>query len=80
MRYLLAELLLKVVNNILVHLKGLGENLRRDGRVGSKYSVGYGNDPWILAAEKSKGNCIAVTHIQLKVNQANWEYKHISLV
>lgn len=34
----------------------------------------------VLAAKPSEGNTVDMSHVELEVNQANWEHKRISLV
>ncbi len=74
------ELFLKVINYIIVQLESLNKNIRIDGRIRSKDYVCYGNHPRILTAETGKGNSIGLPNVELEVNKANWEYKHIYLI
>ena len=69
-----------MLNHILVELEGLGENIRINGRIGSKDSICYCDYACILATETSNGNCIGFSHIELEVNEANRKHKHIPLV
>ncbi|RWR93208.1 hypothetical protein CKAN_02244600 [Cinnamomum micranthum f. kanehirae] len=62
------------------HLDGLGQNIIGDGRLRSKYGVCNGDDTWVLTAETGNGYSRCVADIGLEVNEANWEYKHITLV
>ena len=74
------RLLLKIIDYSLVHLESFGENLRRNRRISFKQSICNSDSSWILTAKASNGNSIAISHIQLEMNQTNWEHKHITLV
>ncbi len=74
------EFFLKILNHILVKLEGLRENIRINGRIGSKDSIRYCDYTCILATETSNGNCIGFSHIELEVYETNRKDKHIPLV
>ncbi|RWR83796.1 aldehyde oxidase GLOX-like protein [Cinnamomum micranthum f. kanehirae] len=74
------ELGLEIVNYFFVHLEGFGENIVRDGGFRSKNRVSYSDNTWVLTAESSNGYSRCMANIGLKVNEANWEDKHITLV
>ena len=74
------EYFLKIINHILVHLEGLDENIRINGRIRSKDCVCYSDGPNILATKTGKGNSIGLSYVELEVNETNWEHKDISLI
>ena len=74
------KLLLQIVDYIFVHLKSFGQNFWRDRWVRPENSICNSDNSWILAAKTRNSNGIAITHIQLEVNETNWEHKHITLV
>ncbi|URE05077.1 hypothetical protein MUK42_19161 [Musa troglodytarum] len=74
------ELSLKPVDGLLVHLESLGENLVRDGWLGPEHSVGDGDGARVLAAESTDGDGVGVPRIELEVDEALREHKHITLL
>ena len=74
------EYFLKIIDHILVHLEGLDENIRINGRIRSKDRICHCDNPKILATETRKGNSIGLSYVELEVNETNWEHKDISLI
>ncbi|RRT46802.1 hypothetical protein BHE74_00031893 [Ensete ventricosum] len=64
----------------LIHLKCLSEDIVRDGWFGSEDSTGDGDRPGVLAAESRKRDGVPGAMVELEVDQALGEHKHITLV
>ncbi|URE06662.1 hypothetical protein MUK42_19210 [Musa troglodytarum] len=79
-RKLPQELSLKPVDGLLVHLESLGENLVRDGRLRPEHSVGDGDGAGVLATESTDGDGVGVPRVELEVDEALREHKHITLL
>ncbi|GLT53918.1 hypothetical protein SLA2020_271530 [Shorea laevis] len=61
------RIFLKIIDDVPVELKGLGENIRIDGSIRSKDCICYGDEPRILATDTGKDNSIGMPWIKLEV-------------
>ncbi|RZS21768.1 hypothetical protein BHM03_00054446, partial [Ensete ventricosum] len=71
---------LKPVDGLLVHLESLGENIVGDGWLRPEHSVGDGDDAGVLATESTDCDSVTVPGIELEVDEALGEHKHIALL
>ena len=74
------ELSLKPVDGLLVHLESLGQNIIGDGRLRPEHSVGDCDGAGVLATESTDGDSFGVPRVELEVDEASWEHKHITLL
>ncbi|URE33573.1 porphobilinogen deaminase [Musa troglodytarum] len=70
---------LNPIYDLLVHLKGLGEDVIRDGRFGAEDGIGDGDHPRVLAAETGDCDGRLGAEVELEVDEALGEHEHVTL-
>ncbi|THU71194.1 hypothetical protein C4D60_Mb08t32960 [Musa balbisiana] len=79
MKFEILEMSLNPVYDLLVHPEGLSEDIIRDGGFGAEDGIGNGDQPRVLAAETGECDGLVGAVVELEVDEALGEHKHITL-